>query len=188
VAPVRLGLSMPLEPQLDVAAADWFAHADADWADLVGYGPPGFEAYARVPFDLDDDSPVNPDVRVMQAALDLLEQHTATPESIYVGVWHGWGVWEDDVHPRAPRAPRFAVPHREYVLLAGNLVEALTLESLGIDYPATPHLLWPADHAWFIASDVDPDWFGVGASQVAVDDLVSHEAINAVPVPYGATP
>ncbi|MEH3033026.1 MAG: hypothetical protein PGN07_03050 [Aeromicrobium erythreum] len=47
---------------------------------------------------------------------------------------------------------------------------------------------WPADRAWCIAADVDPDWFTVGGSRAFVDAVVARPDLDAAPVPYGLDP
>jgi hypothetical protein len=179
---------MSMRPLLDVSPAGWIVEADADWWTTALYGPPGFPAYVRVRFDMDGaEDAYAPDLTVMQGALDHLRDHTTTPDDGFVGIWHGWGFWEKDFHPAAPRAPHFAIPNREYVLLGGPLGEALTAASLGV-WPssdgATPHFVWPTDHAWCIASDVDPDWFAVGGPVGAIDAIMADERLDAVPSTY----
>ena len=175
---------MSMRPLHDVSPADWIVEADAHWLTKALYGPPGFPAYTRVLFDLSEDDSRVDDVDAMQRAIDHLRGHTTTPDEGFVGVWHGWGWWEHGFHPAAPDAPHFSIPNREYVLLGGPLGEAPTTESLGIDFTDTPHFIWPADQAWCIASDVDPDWFAVGGSNGAIDEILSDERLDAVTTTY----
>lgn len=49
-------------------------------------------------------------------------------------------------------------------------------------------LTWPADHAWCIASDVDPDWFTVGGPRALVDAVLSRSDLQAEPVTHGSPP
>lgn len=185
---------MPLKPLTDLSAADWFVQADADVWTKICLGPPGYEAYARVSFLPDDDDAYHCDRETMAIALDALAPHTTTPEQIFVGIWHGWGSW-DEPSRLARHRPRLSVSDhrgeiRDYVLLEGPLDGALTRESLGLD-PAhggapTPHLLWPADRAWFIASDVDPDWFGISGPQAVIDELMAVDGLDIAPSTYDA--
>lgn len=55
------------------------------------------------------------------------------------------------------------------------------------DLPQASHT-WPADHAWCITSDVDPDWFTVGGSQALVDAVLAHPHLRAEPATYGSPP
>jgi hypothetical protein len=41
-------------------------------------------------------------------------------------------------------------------------------------------LVWPADHAWCIANDVDPHWAGIGASVAAIDELLADPRLDIV--------
>jgi hypothetical protein len=47
--------------------------------------------------------------------------------------------------------------------------------------------MWPADHAWFVAKDVDPDWIGVGGTQALIDEILTAPGIDAAPSAYDAT-
>jgi hypothetical protein len=44
----------------------------------------------------------------------------------------------------------------------------------------SPAFIWPADHAWCVADDVDPHWAGIGAGTAAVDALVSDPRLDVV--------
>ena len=44
-----------------------------------------------------------------------------------------------------------------------------------------PAFIWPADHAWCIANDVDPHWAGVGADGSAIDELLADSRLDVVP-------
>jgi hypothetical protein len=48
-----------------------------------------------------------------------------------------------------------------------------------LDVP--PAFMWPADHAWCIASDVDPHWAGIGAATAAIDELLADPRLDLVP-------
>ncbi|MDQ3158239.1 MAG: hypothetical protein M3Q98_16215 [Actinomycetota bacterium] len=85
---------MPLIPQSDVSPADWFVDADADWWTKVILGPPGFEAYARVLYDLDEEAPIESGERMRADLHAVLVRHTATPEDCYFALWDGWGDME----------------------------------------------------------------------------------------------
>ena len=52
--------------------------------------------------------------------------------------------------------------------------------NLALDMP-DPAFIWPADHAWCIANDVDPHWIGIGADTPAIDQLVAHPLLDVVP-------
>ncbi len=165
-----------IQPAADADAARWLLQADVPWQDLVTFGPPGFAAYVRIALsqtDIDNTSDERP-VDTVRAALAVLASYTATADRGFAAVWEGWGGG-----PPSPQAPCVAIPHREMLLFAGR-VESLK------DTPALawygseegvhqqPHLVWPDDHAWCLACDVDEEIeFTVGCSNDAAEALSS---------------
>jgi len=85
----------------DLSAADWIAHSDLRWSQLVGFGPAGFDAYARLRFlpdpagpgQSENDAPAE-DWRIdpLPRLFEVLATQTATPEDCYFCVWEGVGV------------------------------------------------------------------------------------------------
>lgn len=79
-------------------------------------------------------------------------------------------------------AARVRIPHRSYLLFAGRLTDAgqwgaadlLPGEPRRIN---SPNLMWPADHAWFVATEIDQPWTGVGGSTYLLQDLLATEGL-----------
>lgn len=163
----------------DPSLADWFARRDEAWGELVTMGPAGFGFYARVRY-LEED-------RICQRALFAclrvhLAGRTKTPGDCFHALWAGAvsGMHGDPARgipawfpASVLTGPKVRVPNREYMLFRGHLDEVgqwgatdpTTGSSRDGELPA-PHLLWPADHRWFVATDVDsdsPGWAGPGA-------------------------
>jgi hypothetical protein len=167
-------------------------------------GPSGFAAYARVRFIPD---PIREDQRESKADLDelptdevdqwrallvLLATGTADPDNCYFGLWDGWGFPEP-----ARRWPTFGVPRddqrpaRSYFLFHGSLAEA---EIWGGGAPAdagiwerpefsrggAPAFVWPSDHTWCIAADIDPHWAAIGASAPLIERVIGDPRLDAV--------
>jgi hypothetical protein len=77
--------------------------SDRMWQQLVGFGPEGFPAYARLRFlpdpayegqseddiDVHEDAPT--ETAQLRAALQMLTRHTRTAEDCYFCLWDGWG-------------------------------------------------------------------------------------------------
>lgn len=89
--------------------------------------------------------------------------------------------------------PWLELPHREYVLLDADLVEltdegwttAAGLGSQDDPLPAadlTPNLLWPADHSWCVATEIDFDSTLVGGSRALIDAVLADPVLDAVEV------
>ena len=52
----------------------------------------------------------------------------------------------------------------------------------------SPNLMWPADHAWFVATEIDLPWTGIGGSADLVDDLLAEGSLDVERVEPGAHP
>jgi hypothetical protein len=175
---------MPLHLLTDVSAADWIARPDADDMARILMGPPGFEAYARVLYPLESDAPDSDLVQRARARVTLA-RHTSTPDHCYFGLWHGNGA-DTDWEQRSADIPRLAIPHRDYYLFEGPLADGDDWGDDGPDMGGIPaHLEWPADQAWFVAGDVDPDWFAVGGTPQLIDELLADDSLDVVPATYG---
>ena len=173
----------------DTAGADWLGATGAPWWQVVELGPPVFEAYARVRFipdpvfpgqreadvDLPEDHPRDLDRGL--SALALLGSFTSTPDDCWFAVWDGW-----NVNLEIPAGlPLFALPHRAYGLLRGALSDLTGWEeTLHTSLNAPPAFAWPSDRSWCFASDVDPHYAGVGASEAAVRALLAAPGLDAV--------
>jgi hypothetical protein len=156
-----------IRPAADADAARWLLQADVGWQDLVTYGPPGFDVYVRIALRQGDvvngfdEVPLD----TIRAALSTLASRTTTAECGYAAVWEGWGGG-----PPSPSAPRVDIPNRAMLLFTGH-VEALR-DAAGLAWYGSavrvsqePHLVWPEDHAWCLACDVDEEIeFTVGCS------------------------
>lgn len=165
----------------DASAADWVLHAarTGDAAAVLRYGPPGFDAYLRLPIDGNVPLVRGPDapIHAMEAALQVLEAHTTTPEVAYVGVWHGYGF----ANGPGPVAPLVPFPNAWMYLFTGAVSAMRYAQQVvwahpdgtpdsGID--AEPDLVWPADHAWCLACEVDEEIeFSIGCSNAAAAAL-----------------
>ncbi|HEY6933071.1 MAG TPA: hypothetical protein VI452_06695 [Marmoricola sp.] len=211
----------------DLAAADWITGSELEWSRLVGFGPGGFEASARLRILPDPTHPgqsendVEPeDWRHGQLArlFTVLAEHTTTPDDCSFCVWDGYDSSlvtgdDDDVsidtaddaarlgRPDAvpgvaplparvsttPEPVKVVVPHRAYWLFRGPLADVGRWRAAH-GWPGEPRLsdaepafVWPADHAWCVAKDVDPHWAGIGGTAALVSRLVAAPLLDVVP-------
>jgi len=99
---------VPLTLCSDLSPADWITTSDLPWEQLVTFGPAGFAAYARLrilpdpQFDGQRENDVRlaedatPESEQLAAVLQVLREHTGTPDDCYFCLWDGWG-WGDPV-------------------------------------------------------------------------------------------
>ena len=79
--------------------------------------------------------------------------------------------------------PRIEIPNRNYLLFRGPLEEAgkWGAADLSPGHPRTinsPNLMWPADHTWFVASEIDQPWTGIAGSTHLGDELLAHPELD----------
>ena len=81
--------------------------------------------------------------------------------------------------------PRLRLPPREYILFAGPLADAgqWGAAPYAIDIPRdinSPNLLWPEDHSWFVATEIDQDWTSVAGSEALIKAVLADPRLEAV--------
>lgn len=158
-----------LRPAASGDAGQWLLRPDVDWWDLVRYGPPGFDAYVRIAFAEVAAEGEDPVVRL---ALATLAAHTTTPDAGYAGIWEG-----GTGGPPDPRAPQVPIPNRTMLMYTGSVdvlrdAPALARFEPGDQWYQEPNLVWPEDHAWCLACEVDEEIeFSVGCSDDAARAL-----------------
>lgn len=88
--------------------------------------------------------------------------------------------------PWPPHPPKVVIPNRAYFLFRGAAAgfgdwgAAQTGSGHEVGMP-DPAFIWPADHAWCVANDVDPHWAGIGADAAAIDQLLADPLLDVVP-------
>lgn len=183
---------MSLSYCADTSAANWIIQSRTPPTQLIYFGPAGFEAYARLRF-IPDPTMQNqaeadvarldshlPDLTQARRALHLLSQFTETAQDCYFCAWDGYS--DVDLSAAASQGSFFSVPDRRLAMLQGSLSAIDNWgENFGADTACPPPaLMWPADHSWCFASDVDPHWAGIGASRAAIDALLVDLEIDVV--------
>jgi hypothetical protein len=97
--------------------------------------------------------------------------------------------------PSTPQPPKVAVPNRAFWLFRGRLADLGgwdTAQEWPADYRlhgADPAFIWPADHTWCVANDVDPHWAGIGGTAPLISRLMADPRLDLVPAdPAGEQP
>jgi hypothetical protein len=86
-----------------------------------------------------------------------------------------------------PAPPKVVVPHRSYWLFRGPLADGGDWDTArGLPdqcrlHAAEAAFIWPADHAWCVARDVDPHWAGIGGTSSLITRLVADPRLDVVP-------
>jgi hypothetical protein len=162
------------------AVAAWSGrtiHALAQWESLCS---PATAADPVPPFEAPPDKDgLDPDG--LAELCDVLAVHTRTPDDCFIGVWEGYG-WpvEEWAGPDV-----LDLENRSYLVRRAPLALALEVgwrpvpDRLVVEPPS---LLWPADRAWFVASDTDLDSTYLGGSAALIEALLAHSELEVWPV------
>jgi hypothetical protein len=102
--------------------------------------------------------------RELQAVCRLLAAHTTTPSRCFFGVWDGYGGL---TFPEGVRVSELRLDQRAFLVTEGPIgaIETIERRPPGGRFPEPPTLIWPADRAWFLASDVDLDSTYIGGCE-----------------------
>ncbi len=77
------------------------------------------------------------------------------------------------------------MPYRSYHLFGGPLQDATQLGywvNADCLHPQSPNLMWPNDHAWCLATEIDFDTTLVGGSQDLVADITASPRLEALAI------
>lgn len=165
------------------AGEDAFLAVWAGWGGLVGgmrYGP------SRVVLEADADA--QHAAFLAHAARDVFNDVFRKP------TWQP-GTLSDEIS----RGPRLHLPHREFVLFRGEISELEDLHwpgrmpwrdadraGSGLPEAESPGVVWPADRAWVVVSEVDWDSTVVGGSRELIADVLAAPGLDAVALPPDA--
>ncbi|MGA1813313.1 hypothetical protein VH571_13110 [Frondihabitans sp. 4ASC-45] len=84
--------------------------------------------------------------------------------------------------PQPSEVPYLELPYREYYLSITTLHELGDLAEHDDDLDMGVHLIWPDDHQWLVASEIDFDSTVVGGSKGLIERIVAHPALEAFEV------
>jgi hypothetical protein len=144
----------------------------------------------------------------MAALGAALAPHTGTADDCVFCFWVGSGVWGSDngetyyghltdeanealnapIRERWQREiaamkgiPEVRLPAREHYLFTGPLARTARPFRFGM-WEQSPSMWWPADRAWFVASEVDGFSSYVGGPQAAIDAVLASPELEAIAV------
>jgi hypothetical protein len=112
-------------------------------------------------------------VSVAERLVAVLTRHTTTPDDCCFGLDSTW-------HSGTQRA--LVLEAREFVVVPGPIgLAATNFEAEPAEQSA--NVWWPADRAWFVATDIDLMTTYVGGSAACIAELVGAEGLEVSPVP-----
>ena len=139
-----------------------------------------------------------PDGHLPRPDHDALLAHLPASGDVTYAVWEGYGFWgggtvqahhpdlttyEIPVPSRVPGAaePALDLPHRRYHLFRAPLAaHEVWVEDQFFEQSA--NLVWPDDHVWCLATEIDFDFTLVGCERGVADAVLADPALEAFEV------
>ncbi len=186
---------VPVAWAVVAAVTGGHVHPTVQWHALVGQTDPMRPTGGTWPGE--PPAPGNLDLESLRILCDVLAAHTATPHACRFGLWDGWAQLhgspavqrlgdatpvEPALSPVEASVPRLSLPGRDHLVLSGPLdaVEDLArYDGPGVWWSQSPSLIWPADRAWCVATDVDLDSTLVGGDPSTIDAVVAAAGLEA---------
>jgi hypothetical protein len=116
----------------------------------------------------------------MERLCSVLAAYTSTADRCFLGIWEGYGglplsEWASGSELR--------LDQRTFLVTEGPISTATRVDwrDPGALLPEPPTLMWPADRAWFVASDVDLDSTYVGGSEDLIAAVLAEPGLEAWP-------
>lgn len=186
------------------------AHPEMQWHQLVGtadtFGIEGSNWSGEIP-NLGEM-----EIGDLDRLCAVLGEHTEDPGRCYFGLCEiNHHPLVDAIEAEQGKQPRLELPvGRDHLVLAGPLSAVAQIGdtdppgliwAVPVDaekpwerpepdptdpfWRSAPSLIWPADHSWFVASEVDFDSTLVGGSRTLVDALVAAPGLEVLEVEPG---
>jgi hypothetical protein len=162
---------------------------DVRWAELaarrgVAVGPEtGFCAASGLDHTADQrtwDEAVPSDgslpERQLAALAAALVPFTSAPDECVFCFWVGYGFFGE---PQG--LPLVRLPNRDHYLFTGQLARMGGAVRFGV-WEQSPSMWWPADRAWFVATEIDGYSTYVGGTAACVDAVLGHPHLEALTV------
>lgn len=112
-----------------------------------------------------------------QELVEILGDHTGTPQDCYFAIWDGWGLPVLDA--LTSKTANLRLPHRSYHLSQDPI--GFALQSISPLTWQSANMWWPEDRAWCVAIEVDLMWTYVGGRSACINAILADNRLEAWP-------
>lgn len=138
----------------------------------------------------------------------ILARHTTQARNCYFALWQGRcgpgstatsHYASNGAPPRAPKpapierqldfsGPTFAIHdlgRGDYFLFSGHIGDSTQIGHWVNEeafFPQSPNFMWPADHTWCVATDIDDDSTLIGGPPRLIDELCASTRLEVLPI------
>lgn len=128
-------------------------------------------------------SDVDPDDGCVPAAtLEAILEHCPSEGDVTYGVWDGYGSWTDRDDGQSVLTPGWN--GRSYRLFTARKAAFMQWPGMDPFWPQSANLIWPSDHSWCVATEIDWDSTLVACSDDVADGLLADSRLEAFEVAY----
>ncbi|MFK5585100.1 hypothetical protein [Serinicoccus sp. LYQ131] len=113
---------------------------------------------------------------VPASVLSAILDHCPGSGEILQGVWDGFGSWSEE-----PGSER---PARGYYIFTTPRAPFYAWPGMDPHWPQSANRIWPPDHNWFIATDIDLDSTLVAGPSSLADALLADERLETYELNY----
>jgi hypothetical protein len=125
----------------------------------------------------------------LAAAAAVLARHTTTPDAGVAAIWEGWG----GQIAAGPRLDLHGDTGRHYILFeagANDFADAAWPDRAPwvneAMWAQSPSILWPDDHSWVLATEIDFDSTLVAGTAALIRELVQTPSLEVLPIHISA--
>lgn len=110
---------------------------------------------------------------------EVLTRHTSTADDVFFAFWAGNGRFNADDGSFFPgiSPARFRVGGREQIVVRGDLSAVLRVQA--VPWPNL-NAMWPADRAWYLATEIDFDSTIIAGEESLIDVLLVQPELEAL--------
>lgn len=113
--------------------------------------------------------------------LQAILEHCPSDGEVIQAVWFGFGWWNDTADESA-LMPGWG--GRSYLLFATPKAAIMTWPGMGIAADQSANLIWPMDHSWCIATEIDFDSTLVAGPARLADAILADVRLEAFAIGY----
>jgi hypothetical protein len=146
-------------------------HPLVQWGSIAGH----FDGSGRSG-DRDPD-----EGSVPAETLGIILERCPAHEDLVFAVWAGYGSWEN----RATRGPLMrGWGGRDYLLFSAPKAPIGAWPGMHDSWPQSANLIWPSDHSWCIATEIDWDSTLIAGEIAMTDEILADTRLEAFEVSY----
>lgn len=118
---------------------------------------------------------------VPEGTLGAILDHCLTADELIYAVWTGHGSWHSTIRDQAVM-PGWG--GRDYALFTASKAPLMRWPGMDNHWPQSANLIWPMDHAWCIATEIDWDSTLIAGSSELVESLLSDARLEIYEIAY----